>query len=112
MNNENLKPFKPGQSGNPNGRPKGLSITAMVREELEKVPEGQEKPAKELLVKRILHKAISEGDKEMIKICWNYMDGLPSQGIDVTSGGKPIPILGHVPSDNGAQENTEANEAN
>lgn len=30
MNNQNLKPFKPGQSGNPAGRPKGKSIAAVI----------------------------------------------------------------------------------
>ena len=71
--------FKPGQSGNPKGRTPGLSITAMIREELEKVPKGQKKPAKQLLVERIIKKAINEGDKEMIKLCWHYMDGKPIQ---------------------------------
>ena len=83
-NPENLTPFKKGQSGNLNGRPKGVSITALVREELEKIPEGQKETAKNLLVKRILKKAITEGDKEMIKICWNYMDGMPQQKVDLT----------------------------
>lgn len=33
-NTKNLKPFKPGQSGNPAGRPKGTSVTAILRARL------------------------------------------------------------------------------
>ncbi len=35
-NEQNLKPFKPGQSGNPNGRPKGKSLTTILRDLLER----------------------------------------------------------------------------
>jgi len=34
-NTENLRPWKPGQSGNPGGRPKRDAITAALREQLE-----------------------------------------------------------------------------
>lgn len=35
-NLQNLKPFKPGQCGNPNGRPKGKSLTTLLRDLLER----------------------------------------------------------------------------
>jgi len=88
--------FVEGESGNPEGRTKGsLSITAKIKEELEKCPPSQDKRTYlELLVKRILNKAIVEGDTQMIRQIWNYIDGLPKESLDLTTkGGKlGIPI--------------------
>jgi hypothetical protein len=36
VNNTNLKPFKPGESGNPSGRPKRQPLTDYLKEQLEK----------------------------------------------------------------------------
>ena len=83
---ENLKPFKKGESGNPGGRPKGsLSITALVKAELMKCPEGEDKKTyADLVVKRILSKAIKDGDDKMIDRIWKYIDGMPKESIDIT----------------------------
>ena len=87
------KPFVKGQSGNPNGRPKGsgISITTAIKNELNKVPAGQDKATYlDLLVKRIMKKAIQEGDQQTIKQIWNYVDGMPRQEgkmeLDIPSG--------------------------
>jgi len=100
--------FKPGESGNPDGRPpKGYSITEMMKEMLNSTP-----GLKESLGKVIAKKAL-EGDITAVKMLWNYMDGLPKQNLDVTSGGKPIPILGgvsNVPSNDSNPQTTETKE--
>lgn len=64
--------FKPGQSGNPNGRPKkGYSITEWFQEMFNSKPE-----VKDAIGKSIIKKAL-EGDITAQKLVWNYMDGLP-----------------------------------
>jgi len=85
---KNRKPgtFKPGQSGNPKGRPpKGYSITEWFREMLASDPQ-----IKDELGSAILQKAKS-GDVTAMKLVWNYLDGMPQQKMDVTSDGKPLP---------------------
>lgn len=79
---ENLRPpWKKGESGNLKGRPK-FSITTLVKEELQKVPEGQKQTYAQILVKRIMSKAITDGDINAIKQIWQYMDGMPMQRIE------------------------------
>jgi hypothetical protein len=56
---ERIKPYqwKPGQSGNPGGRPKNESIVGVLRRLLEQEHNG--KPIKELLAERILREALA-----------------------------------------------------
>jgi hypothetical protein len=73
---------------NTNGRPpKGYSITEWFREMLNSKPE-----VKDAIGKSILKKAL-EGDMAAIRTVWQYMDGMPSQGVDLTSGGEKIDSL-------------------
>ena len=82
--------FKPGNNANPNGRPKkGYSITEMFKSMLSEKPE-----VKRILVESIYQKAVKDGDTTAQKMIWNYMDGLPKQSVDLTTGGKPFPLLG------------------
>ena len=70
----------PGQSGNPKGRPKdSISITKMVKDMLDTAPAGQEATFLQILVKKILKKAVLDEDDRMINRVWNYVDGLPKQ---------------------------------
>ena len=77
MSNPNVKPrWKKGESGNPNGRPKGsISVVSALKRELAKVPEGEKKTYLELLVKRIMKKGIVDGDTSMIKDIIDRVDG-------------------------------------
>lgn len=78
--------FKPGESGNPNGRPpKGYSITEMMKEMLSSDPR-----VKETLGKVIITKAL-EGDMTAIKTVWQYMDGMPKQNVTLEGNeNKPL----------------------
>jgi len=81
---KNLKPFKKGESGNPAGRPKGLSITALVKAELDKIPEGGETTNAAQIVQKILDKAIADGDSKMIEKIWAYIDGTPKDSVEIS----------------------------
>lgn len=91
--------FNKGQSGNPNGRPKGsISITTRIKRELQKMPRGQKITYLEALIKKILKKAIVDEDKETIKLIWNYVDGMPKQALEhIGDEDRPVRIL-YVPA--------------
>lgn len=73
--------WEPGTSGNPKGRPpKGQSLTELMREFLEDVPEGREITYKELFIKNVITMAL-QGDFYAIKLIWNYIDGMPTQRV-------------------------------
>lgn len=74
--------FKPGQSGNPAGRPKGSkNFTTKVREALEKISKNDGCTYEEALIKSIIAKAIIDGDTRSQKLIWNYLDGMPQQNV-------------------------------
>ena len=100
----NLTSFRPGQSGNPTGRPKGLvSLTKAVADVLEQ-------PATREMVERIVPKKQAarytdaqlaglrnvdlvairavelaiRGDVGTLQTIWSYMDGKPTEHVDVT----------------------------
>lgn len=73
--------FKPGVSGNRNGRPKkGNTMTDIVRELLEQDYQDK-KTHKQALAEKILELSLA-GDMRAIRLLWSYMDGLPSQTIE------------------------------
>ena len=80
--------FKPGQSGNPKGRPKkGYSITEWFKNMLASNPEMKDELGKSIMAKAL------KGDPTALKLVWNYMDGMPKQTIDATVT-TPSPIYG------------------
>jgi len=116
---ENRNPdgtFKEGVSGNPNGRPPGsLSLVKILKDELEKVPQGQQVSYAVAFIKKILHQALIDGDTNSQKMIMNYVDGMPLQKTDLTSLGEkinPIPIYGGISQHNSDSENIQPTEEN
>jgi Family of unknown function (DUF5681) len=54
---ENLKPWQPGQSGNPGGRPRKKPITEALIELLAEIPPGKKKENARLLAEKLLSMA-------------------------------------------------------
>lgn len=90
-NYDYLKPwqFKPGQSGNPKGRPPGKSLKERARAMLNAMSEEEEQE----FLKGI--------DKKTI---WEMAEGKPKQDTDITSKGEQVAtitgIVVHKPDDN------------
>ena len=79
-NNSGLKPWQPGQSGNPNGRPKNPdSISACIRKILEETDsEGVTKA--QLIAKKLLALAL-DGDRQAMDMVLDRMEGRPIQAL-------------------------------
>lgn len=76
---------------NRDGRPLGSkNFTTKVKEALEKIADGKDYTYEEAFIKSILKKAIVDGDASTQRLIWNYLDGMPHQSTDITSGGKPL----------------------
>jgi len=74
---KNLKPWKPGQSGNPKGRPpKDVSLTSLLKLEVQKInPDDKAKRTwAELLVVATIRLAV-KGNAAALKEVWERMDG-------------------------------------
>lgn len=85
--------FKKGESGNPNGRPKGaLNYATKMRKALEAIAESQDKSPEEieeLIYRTGLKKALS-GDWKFYEDFMNRLHGKPIQPTDITSNGETI----------------------
>ena len=83
-----IKPrWKPGQSGNPKGRPKKkYSLVSLLKEALEKLCPADKKKRTwaEVLTESLLVKA-AKGDMTAQKIIWEYIEGKPKQEIEIPS---------------------------
>jgi hypothetical protein len=91
--------FKPGNRANPGGRPRGLSIPALVREELAKpVAEGSGITNAQMLARRIVQFAVA-GQPLFVKMAWEMVDGKPNQRlmIDVQAEAERIAAAYGVP---------------
>lgn len=85
--------FKPGQSGNPAGKPKGtMSLTANLRALMEKeidvvdpiTKEPGKKKIGEVINLRLIANSI-KGDARSIKIVQERLEGKPKQEVDVNA---------------------------
>src|SRR5215213_10488485 len=80
----NLRTFQKGRSGNPGGRPRGLSITRFVREELLKPSAADATVTNAELVARTVVEHAVAGDPGVVKLVWEYVDGRPADAIRAT----------------------------
>ncbi len=80
------RPFKPGQSGNPAGRPKCLTLSEAYRRELAKVDETdpQKRTFAEVLAEQMIEKA-SKGDVAALKEIADRVEGKARQTITLTT---------------------------
>jgi len=75
--------WKPGQSGNPGGKAKGQSLTAVLRELLNEIPKGDTAKLKERIVKALLDKAL-KGDTKALDLIFERSDGKVKDELEVT----------------------------
>ena len=94
-------PWKKGESGNPKGKAPGTrSLTTLLREALQVIGEGQKDPYAELLVKKVMKMAIADGNEQMIKLCWNYLEGMPTETVKLDEETiKAIHVIKHGGND-------------
>lgn len=75
--------YKPGQSGNPNGRPKrDWTWSSLLEESMEEQDETGESYKK--IITRKMRTLGTKGDMVAIKELMNRMDGMPTQDIKQT----------------------------
>lgn len=80
------RPFQPGQSGNPLGRPKRKPVTELLTAELEKIAGRSDMTKAQKLVERLLSIALQGKRSESVaamRLIMVYVDGLPAQQIDL-----------------------------
>lgn len=97
-NEQNLKPFKPGQSGNPKGRKKGSKNRSTIAREMLAVVSDTTNPFdlsdrtiiqmtnEEKATAALLLKAINEGDVQAYRAIMDSAYGTPKQTIEHSEG--------------------------
>lgn len=86
--------FKPGFSGNPTGRPQGAkNLRVRLKDGLAvlgaKDAQGNPLPLEEALTQKIIKMAL-DGDHKMIQLIMHYLEGKPTQPLDITSKGERL----------------------
>lgn len=124
---ENLKPFKKGQTGNPNGRPRKFVTTlkeigykrseindsiqamlAMDKDELKDVFANPNATILELTIASAMKKSIEKGSLYSMETLLSRVFGMPKQEVEQTIIERPIftGIDLDVPEDNGTGEDS------
>jgi hypothetical protein len=78
--------WKPGQSGNPGGRPKRKPIAELLLAELEKATGKSDVTKMEKLAARLVSIALSGNRSDSIaaiRLIMSYTDGLPAQSVEI-----------------------------
>lgn len=84
---QNLKPWKPGQSGNPGGRPKSKPLTDELLRFLEQeAPKGKGQTWASLIAEALVKKA-RRGDVRAITELANRIEGKPRQAVELSGNG-------------------------
>jgi hypothetical protein len=79
----NLKPFKPGQSGNPAGRPKSITLSEAIRLQLaKKVSAGSDYTYAEAIA-QVLCVAAVRGNVNAAREIADRTEGRPRQSVDL-----------------------------
>jgi hypothetical protein len=79
--------WKPGQSGNPKGRPPNPFPLTYIAAELgelkdRKGPKGEKIQRKRALVEKVYAKALDDGDLAAIRMLWDKLEALHESGFD------------------------------
>lgn len=83
----------PGNTANPAGGKKGsFSLLPLLKKQLQECPEGKDKKSYAILIiEKMISNAVEKGDVNMLKLIWNYIEGMPKQSFEV-GGDKENPI--------------------
>ncbi len=87
-----LKPaWKKGESGNPNGKPKGtIHLKTRLTEFLLTKPADSQFTYEELFIRKMGANAIQLGKERTQQVIWEAYEGKAAQTVDVTSKGEKI----------------------
>ena len=79
----NLKPFQKGTSGNPNGRPKVITLSEALRQQLVQKAPGADEREYVTEIARVLCDEAVKGNIMAIREIFDRLEGKPRQAIDV-----------------------------
>lgn len=103
----NLIPWKAGQSGNPNGKPKGaVSVKAELRKLMDIILKGEVNPLTDLpedmptgrkIALNLAMKAVADGDLGAIKTIIEHLDGKAGESLAISGpDGGPVETVSTI----------------